>query len=138
MSYRNIMLALCGRGDEGGLILKAMELKNQLGSALTVIHVNDLRAGEMSMMMDAPKKITVDDIKERISSSGFEEDVENIHILIVESDSIPKAIAQYTDDVDLLILGHRRMSTFKEHFFDSIDEGIVNHANCPVMIILKD
>ncbi len=138
MSYKNIMLALCGRGDDGSVILEAMELKNQLGANLTVIHVNDLRAGEMSMMMDAPKKITVDDIKETISSCGFEDDVEKIKILIVENESITKAIAEYTSDVDLLILGHRRMSTFKEHFFDSIDEGIVNHVNCPVMVILKD
>ena len=138
MSYKNILLALCGRGDENNVICKAMELKNQLEANKTVVHVNDPRAGEMSMMMDAPKKITVDAIKERISLCGFKEDAENIHIQIIESKSIAQAITQLTRDVDLLILGHRRMSTFKEHFLDSVDEGIVNHAHCPVMVVPKD
>ena len=62
MSYKNIVLALCGRGDEGDVIRKAMELKNQLDANLTVVHVNDLHAGEMSMMMDSPHKFTEEEM----------------------------------------------------------------------------
>ncbi len=39
---------------------------------------------------------------------------------------------------DMLILGHPRRSTFKDKFFDSVDEGIVNRVNCPVVIVPKD
>lgn len=132
------MLALCGRGDEGDVIRKAMELKNHLGANLTVIHVNDLHAGEMSMMMDAPKQVTEEDIIERLVANGFEKEAESVSIKIVEGENIAKVIATETVNTDLLILGHRKQNSFKKHFFDSIDEGIVNHASCPVMVVPKD
>jgi len=138
MSYKNIMLALCGRGDEGDVIRKAMELKNQLGANLTVVHVNDLHSGEMSMMMDSPHKFTEEEIRERLVANGFENEAEDIAIKILKEENTAQAISSVTENVDLLILGHRRQSYFKEHFFDSVDEGIVNHANCPVMVIPKE
>jgi len=132
------MLALCGRGDEGDVIRKAIELKNQLGANLTVVHVNDLHAGEMSMMMDAPHKFTEEEVRERFIANGFAEEAKGLEIKIVKDESISKAIAEVTKNADLLILGHRKQNSFKEHFFDSVDEGIVNHANCPVMVVPKD
>ena len=132
------MLALCGRGDEGDVIRKAMELKNQLGANLTVVHVNDLHAGEMSMMMDSPHKFTEEEIRERFVANGFEKEADGIDIKIVKDENTAQAIASATENVDMLILGHRKQSSFKEHFFDSVDEGIVNHANCPVMVIPKE
>ncbi|MDP7095535.1 MAG: universal stress protein, partial [Candidatus Marinimicrobia bacterium] len=59
-------------------------------------------------------------------------------IKIIKDENISKAIAAVTENVDLLILGHRKQSLFKKNFFDSVDEGIVNHASCPVMVIPKD
>ncbi len=138
MSYKRILLALCGRGDEGDVIRKAMELKNQLGANLTVIHVNDIHAGEMSMMMDSPHKFTEEEIRERFAANGFEKEADGIDIKIVKDENTAQAIASVTENVDMLILGHRKQSSFKEHFFDSVDEGIVNHANCPVMVIPKE
>lgn len=138
MSYKNIMLALCGRGDEGDVIRKAMELKNQLDANLTVVHVNDLHAGEMSMMMDSPHEFTEEEIRERFVANGFEKEAESVSIKIVEGENIAKAIATETVNTDLLILGHRKQNSFNKHFFDSIDEGIVNHASCPIMVIPKD
>ncbi len=138
MSYKNIVLALCGRGDEGDVIRKAMELKNKLDANLTVVHVNDLHAGEMSMMMDSPHKFTEEEIRERFIVNGFEKEAKYIAIKIIKDENISKAIAAVTENVDLLILGHRKQSLFKKNFFDSVDEGIVNHASCPVMVIPKD
>ena len=66
MSYKNIVLALCGRGDEGKVIKEA--------------------------------------------ASG----------------------------ANMLILGHRKRSAFKDQFFDSVDEGIVNRVECPVLVVPKD
>lgn len=132
------MLALCGRGDEGDVIRKAMELKNQLDANLTVVHVNDLHAGEMSMMMDSPHEFTEEEIRERFVANGFEKEAESVSIKIVEGENIAKAIATETVNTDLLILGHRKQNSFNKHFFDSIDEGIVNHASCPIMVIPKD
>ncbi|MBF88514.1 MAG: hypothetical protein CMG75_02460 [Candidatus Marinimicrobia bacterium] len=39
--------------------------------------------------------------------------------------------------MDLLVLGHRKMSTFKSRIMDTIDEGIINHVQCPVLVARK-
>ena len=63
--------------------------------------------------------------------------VENCSILIKSDSSIPKAIYKASEGKDLVVLGHRKQSFFKENFFDSIDEGIVNKVLCPLLVIPK-
>ncbi|MFQ6678529.1 MAG: universal stress protein [Fidelibacterota bacterium] len=138
MSYENILLALCCRGDEREVIYEAVELKKKLNANLSVIHVAEPHAGEMSMMMEAPMKFTEDDLRERFVVHGFEKEAKEISIKIIIDENISKVISQESENADLLILGHRKQSSFKKHFFDSVDEGIVNHAQCPVMVVLKD
>ncbi|MBT3795973.1 MAG: universal stress protein [Candidatus Marinimicrobia bacterium] len=135
MNYKNIMVGLCGRGDESAVILEAIKIAN--GGHITFIHINDPHAGEMSMMMDAlDKKITESDVLSWISKVD-KSIVENCSILIKSDNSIPKAIYKASEGKDLVVLGHRKQSFFKENFFDSIDEGIVNKVLCPVLVIPK-
>jgi len=138
LSYKNIVLALCGRGDEGKVIKEAFNLKDQLNADLSIVHVNDPHAGEMSMMMDSPKIITEDDIKERLVVNGFEKEADSILIRIVEGENVAKAIEEAASGANMLILGHRKRSAFKDQFFDSVDEGIVNRVECPVVVVPKD
>ncbi len=138
MSYKNIVLALCGRGDEGKVIKEAFNLKDQLNADLSIVHVNDPHAGEMSMMMDSPKIITEDDIKERLVVNGFEKEADSILIRIVEGENVAKVIKEAASGANMLILGHRKRSAFKDQFFDSVDEGIVNRVECPVVVVPKD
>jgi nucleotide-binding universal stress UspA family protein len=138
MSYKKIMVGLCGRGDENKVIQEAVKLAEIHGAELTVLHVNDPHAGEMSMMMDNPEaKHTEEDIRNWFKNAGCEDWCDKINIKIVSGTSIPKTICAHVNDADLLILGHRRMNVFKKNFFDSIDEGVVNNARCPVLIVQK-
>lgn len=134
---KNIYLALEVDGSEKPVIEQAIQFSEKVGGTLTILHVNDLHAGEMSMMMDAPKKVDEGNIREQLNAFGFNELSQNINIIIIASESIPQAIADACTEADLLVLGHKRMSTFKSNLFDSIDEGIVNHVNCPVLVIQK-
>ena len=59
--YQNIMIALEADGSEKYVVEHAVLLAEQLA----IIHVNDLHAGSMSMMMDSPKKITADMIRKQ-------------------------------------------------------------------------
>ncbi|MDP6261736.1 MAG: universal stress protein, partial [Candidatus Marinimicrobia bacterium] len=95
-------------------------------------------AGEMSMMMDSPKKVTDEMIRDQIKDYGYESILGELEIIITENESVSKAIEQHSKDFDLLIVGHRKMSEFKSHFMDSIDEGIANLVPCPVLVVLKD
>ncbi len=137
--YKNVMLALVVEEAEESLIREAAAIVETPGSKLTVIHVNDPHAGEMSMMMDMPgREILEENVRELFRSSGFNDLAEKIKILILESENTATAISDAAKSADLLILGHRKMSTFKSHFMDSVDEGIVNNVDCPILVIPKN
>ena len=111
--YKKIMVSLIGDGSEQPVVDQAYHLANKLGARLTAIHVNDLHAGEMSMMMDSPKKVTDEMIRDQIKDYGYESILGELEIIITKNENISKAIAAVTENVDLLILGHRKQSLFK-------------------------
>ena len=53
-------------------------------------------------------------------------------------ESVSEIINKYAQNMDLIILGHRKMNTFKSHIMDSIDEGISNLVTAPVLIVQKN
>jgi nucleotide-binding universal stress UspA family protein len=136
--YNKIMVALIGDGSEQPVIEQAVNIANDLKANLVVIHVNDLHAGEMSMMMDSPKKVTADMIQDQIKEYGYESILGKLEFIIAEGESIAKTIEHHCKDFDLLIVGHRKMSEFKANFMDSVDEGITNIVACPVLVVQKD
>ena len=138
MNYTSIIVALVGRGDEGDVITEAVKVVRASGAQLIAIPINDPHAGEMSMMMDnSGPRLEEEDIRERFRVNGFKKEAESIEVRILKSDKISQALAEQTAGVDLLVLGHRKMSTFKSRLMDSVDEGIVNHAQCPVLVVQK-
>lgn len=137
MPYKNIAIALAGKDNEVPVIDEAVRLAINLKAKICVLHVNDLRAGKMSMMMDSPKKYVKDDFIKMFHNAGHEEIAKIIEVKIVENASVSKGIAELASDCDLLILGHNKMSKVKEVLTDSIDEVVVNVSNCPVLIIPK-
>ena len=136
--YNKIMVALIGDGSEQPVIQQAVNIANDLKANLVVIHVNEPHAGEMSMMMDSPKKVTADMIQDQIKEYGYESILGKLEFIIAEGESIAKMIEHHCKDFDLLIVGHRKMSEFKANFMDSVDEGITNIVACPVLVVQKD
>jgi len=136
--YKKIMVALVGDGTEKEVVEHALQLSKDLECPLVAIHVNDVNAGGMSMMMDSPKAIDREAIQKQLSDYlGDDGSSERIDIIIDESGSISRSIEKHTIDCDLLIVGHRKMSKFKSSFMDSIDEGITNLVSCPVLVVQK-
>tara|TARA_B100000949_G_C14240665_1_gene433353 strand:+ start:597 stop:995 length:399 start_codon:yes stop_codon:yes gene_type:complete len=132
------MVALIGDGSEQPVIEQAVNIANDLKANLVVIHVNEPHAGEMSMMMDSPKKVTAEMIQDQIKEYGYESILGKLEFIIAEGESIAKMIEHHCKDFDLLIVGHRKMSEFKANFMDSVDEGITNLVACPVLVVQKD
>ena len=137
MPFNNIAVALAGKDNEIPVIDEAVRITINLKAKLCVIHINDIHAGEISMMMDSPKKYTKNDFTKMFHDSGHEEIAKRIEVKIAKNSSISKGIAELANDCDLLILGHNKMSKVKQSLIDSIDEAIVNASNCPVLIIPK-
>lgn len=124
-------------GDEKRVIEHAIAVSEKFNAKLTAIHVNDEYAGEMSMMMDSPDKYEENDIRDAFRTYGFEVIAETMNVKIIMAENIPKAIVEESSEADLLVLGHKRMSSFKASFMDSTDEGVVNLIECPVLVVQK-
>ena len=134
-----IMVSLLCSDDEGVVLSQAVFFAEKFGASLVAIHVNDPHAGEMSMMMDSPgPKITKDMIKDMFVQHGYEHWLKKLEIRIPEGAIESKTIAEHAQDVDMLVLGHRKMNKFKARFMDSVDEGIANLVSCPVVVIQKN
>jgi nucleotide-binding universal stress UspA family protein len=136
---KKIMVSLLCSDDEGAVLDQAVFFAEKFDASLVAIHVNDTHAGEMSMMMDSPgPKITEDMIKDMFVKHGYEQWLDKLEIRIPKGEIVSKTIAEHAQDVDMLVLGHRKMNTFKASFMDSVDEGIANLVSCPVVVIQKN
>tara|TARA_Y100000294_G_scaffold134360_1_gene126971 strand:- start:1 stop:417 length:417 start_codon:yes stop_codon:yes gene_type:complete len=133
--YR-IMVALVARGDERSVIKQAVLYAEKFNAQLIAIHVNQPALSQPKGAIDA--KVNEMDIQDRFIKYGYEHIVEDIEIIIEYGESISKTINKYADDIDLVILGHRKQTTFKSRIMDSIDEGISNLVSCPVLVVQKN
>ena len=131
-----IMLALVARGDEDPIIKQAALYVEKLQARLTAIHVNQ---PALSQPKDAvEQRVTEKMIRDRFITSGFENILNNTDIIIEYGENVSKIISTHSGDMDLIILGHRKMNTFKSRIMDSIDEGISNLVACPVLVVQKN
>tara|TARA_B100000959_G_C14800991_1_gene549728 strand:+ start:374 stop:793 length:420 start_codon:yes stop_codon:yes gene_type:complete len=138
MGYKNIMVALSGKGDETPVIDEVARLKNSFNAKLIAVHVNDPHAGKMSMMMDSVgHDFTEEEIRDLFRNAGHEEIAKRMEVQILTGKLVHKEISKAAQSIDLLILGHRKINRFKDQFFDSEDEGIINTVNCPVLVVPK-
>jgi len=133
--YR-IMVALVARGDERSVIKQAVLYTEKFNAQLIAIHVNQPPLSQPKGAIDS--KVNEMDIQGRFIEYGYEHIVEDIEIIIEYGESISKTINKYADDIDLVILGHRKQTTFKSQIMDSIDEGISNLVSCPVLVVQKN
>ena len=133
--YR-IMVALVARGDERSVIKQAVLYTEKFNAQLIAIHVNQPPLSQPKGAIDS--KVNEMDIQGRFIEYGYEHIVEDVEIIIEYGESISKIINKYADDIDLVILGHRKQTTFKSRIMDSIDEGISNLVSCPVLVVQKN
>jgi nucleotide-binding universal stress UspA family protein len=135
---KKILVALSGDGKEKNVIEKAVQFADQLKAELSFVRVNDIHAGEISMMMDSPKKITKENIIEQINDYNLADSINLDNIFILKAKKVDEAISEMSSNYDLLVLGHRKVSNLKSSMSDSDDEVIANKTVCPVLIIDKN
>jgi len=130
------MLALVARGDEDIVIKQAAFYVEKLQARLTAIHVNQPALSQPKGAVE--QRVTEKMIRDRFITSGFENILNNTDIIIEYGENVSKIISTHSGDMDLIILGHRKMNTFKSRIMDSIDEGISNLVACPVLVVQKN
>lgn len=135
MPYQHLVVSLSGRKDEERVIHEAVRLSESLGASLTVLHVQDPHAGELSMMMGSEPRITEDDLRKQFRNLGHEAAADALSVSVVVGSSYPKEIAKASEDADLLIVGHRRKNRFLAALSDSTDQHVSDMVRCPVLLI---
>ncbi|HIA95021.1 MAG TPA: universal stress protein [Candidatus Marinimicrobia bacterium] len=133
---KRIMVALVARGDEKPVIEQAVLMAEKFNAQLVAIHVH-------LPILSQPKgtagiTVTEEIIRSRFTEYGFEHVVDELEIIIANSDNIPQKIHDHIGDIDMLIVGHKKMGGFVARIMDSIDEGISNLIPCPVLVVQKD
>ena len=133
---KRIMVALVSRGDEKQVIEQAVLLTNKFDAQLIAIHV-------AKPVLSKPKgrtalNVTEEIIRNRFTEYGFEQIVNDLEIIITKGENIPERIQEHSNDIDILVVGHKKMGSFIASIMDSTDEGISNLISCPVVVVQKD
>ena len=130
----SIMVALVARGDEGSVVDQAVLMAEKFDAELIAFHVQkpvlSLPKGSVST------KVTDVTIRNMFIDHG--DILKELKIIIVKGDSISETVNDYINDIDMLIVGHEKMSDFKSSIIDSTDEDITNSVPCPVLVVQKD
>ena len=135
MPFDSIVVALAGMDDEENVIHETVRLAKALSAEVTVLHVNDPKAGKVSMMMETQRLVTEEALRDQFRKLGYDTTASMLKFNIVTGTSLPRAIAGATHNVDLLVIGHRRKNRFLAAFADSADKHLANLVGCPVLIV---
>ena len=135
MPFDNVLVALAGMADEENVIHETVRLVRALNAQLTVLHVNNPKAGKVSMMMETERLVKEEDLTNQFRTLGYNTTADNLKFNIVTGTSLPKAIANATEGMDLLVIGHRRKNRFLAAFADSADKHLSDLVNCPILIV---
>ena len=133
---KKIMVALVARGNEKSVIEQAVILANKFEAQLIAIHVHQ-------PVLSQPKggselNVTEEIIRNRFTKYGFGQIVNDLAIIITTGENMPEKIQEHINDIDMLVVGHKKMGGFIASIMDSVDEGISNLISCPVLVVQKD
>jgi nucleotide-binding universal stress UspA family protein len=151
MLFKNILLAFDGSTASSKAAEYAIYLCKLEGAPLTFLHILDnikqggvigLRAryGD-TKLIDGYKRARRKDAEKWIKPIQLTATTEGIKstlaILDDEKNSKVETIVQFIEknNIDLVIMGSRGLSKFKQMLVGSIASGIISHSKCPVLVI---
>ena len=130
---KRIMVALVTHGDVKPVIEQAVLMANKFEAQLIAIHVHQPILSQPKR--DSQLNVTEEIIRNRFTEYGFEQIINDLEIIITKGENIPEKIQQHSNDIDMLVVGHKKMGRFMARVTDSIDEDITNLITCPVLVV---
>ena len=130
---KRIMVALVAHGDEKPVIEQAVLMANKFEAQLIAIHVHQPVLSQPKG--DSELNVTEEIIRNRFTEYGFEQIINDLEIIITKGENIPEKIQQHSNNIDMLVVGHKKMGRFMARVTDSIDEDITNLITCPVLVV---
>jgi nucleotide-binding universal stress UspA family protein len=154
--FKKILVALDGSESSQRAAQTALELAEKLKTELIVLHAispptsyyHSTIASPTGMSLPAPSQHEIDAYYAyaRKVAMGIVGETESkakkqgIHV----KTEIPEAVSSVVEtiinhaakeNVDLIVVGTRGLGGFKKLLLGSVSNGVVSHANCPVLVI---
>ncbi len=133
-----ILLATDGSEDAAVATKAAIDLSNQSGAELHVVHVgrSSLRLSPQEYHAAAREKIG--ELAKAVEEAGG--DVTETHLRIDDSQTAGNEAEHITGlaeelGADLIVIGSRGLSGMKRLVMGSVSESVVRHAHCPVLVM---
>jgi nucleotide-binding universal stress UspA family protein len=133
-----ILLATDGSEDAALATKAAIDLSNQSGAELHVVHVgrSSLRLSPTEYQAAAREKIG--ELAKAVEEAGG--DVTETHLRIDDSQTAGNEAEHITGlaeelGADLIVIGSRGLSGMKRLVMGSVSESVVRHAHCPVLVM---
>jgi len=130
---KRIMVALGAHEDEKPVIEQAVMLANKFEAQLIAIHIHQPVLSQPKG--DSELNVTEEIIRNLFTEYGFEQIINDLEIIITKGENIPEKIQEHSNDIDMLVVGHKKMGGFMSWITDSIDEDITDLMSCPVLVV---
>ena len=150
MMFERILVPLDGSKHSMRALEEAIQIAKQCDGKITLVHVYSvLRASVVPMAMAEPVIMPPDvvtKLAEAVRKAGvtiLEEAEKKVEAEGVQSKALLREghvveeilRAAKEENVDLIVIGARGLSTIKEIFLGSVSHGVALHAPCPVLLM---
>ena len=148
--FERILVPLDGSEHSKHALKKAIQIAKQCNGKITLVHVYSvLSSGVVPMAMTEPVILPPDlmtKLTEAVRKSGVTilEEAENevkaegiqSKALLREGHIVEEILRTAKEEnIDLIVIGARGLSTIKEIFLGSVSHGVSLHAPCPVLLM---
>jgi len=143
--FGNIIVAFDGSKDSTKAVRLAASLATKYGSSLTLVHVYPSPAIGFSAAsgMPIPDYGGLEDAAKSTGQAVLSRGMELAKELgvkvkgeLIEAPSVVEAIVNFAanEKADLIVVGTRGMTGFKQLILGSVSSGLVSHAKSPVLV----
>ena len=79
--------------------------------------------------------VTEEIIRNLFTEYGFEQIINDLEIIISKGENIAEKIQEHSTNIDIIVVGHKKMGGFMSWIADPIDEDITDLMSCPVLVV---
>lgn len=143
--FGKIVVAYDGSADSAKAIQLAASLASKSGASAILVHVYPSPAIGFSAASGMPIP-DYGDLEDAAKASGQAILTRGLQLAkelgmsargeLIEAPSVVEAIVNFSasEKADLIVVGTRGMTGFKQLILGSVSSGLVSHAKCPVMV----
>jgi nucleotide-binding universal stress UspA family protein len=145
MSFKQILVPYDASNYSNHAFDKAIEIAEKFGSKITVLTVLGTKVGN-TVGISLERAIEIQDEKEE-NTTKILKDLEKLakdkgiesSFRVIYDPSTYKGIVNFSNSnpIDLIVMGSLGRSGIKKALLGSVASGVVEHTNCPVLIIKK-